>query len=146
LGLPDDADHVNATGGAIALGHRLGMSGGRLVMTAAHQLQKSGGKLALACMCSVDKHGGDAGTALSEAVSVALPSRMGRVAAHDLLRRAADRALAENHRLSDVLKQMPEVKAHLSDAEIDELLDASNYLGSAQRFISRVVGEQDAHD
>ena len=51
LGLPDDAEHVNATGGAIALGHPLGMSGARLVMTAAHQLEKSGGKLALASMC-----------------------------------------------------------------------------------------------
>ena len=51
LGLPDDAEHVNATGGAIALGHPLGMSGARLVMTAAHQLEKAGGKLALATMC-----------------------------------------------------------------------------------------------
>jgi 3-oxoadipyl-CoA thiolase len=51
LGLPDDAEHVNATGGAIALGHPLGMSGARLVMTAAHQLEKFGGRLALATMC-----------------------------------------------------------------------------------------------
>jgi 3-oxoadipyl-CoA thiolase len=51
LGLPDDAEHVNATGGAIALGHPLGMSGARLVLTAAHQLEKSGGRLALATMC-----------------------------------------------------------------------------------------------
>jgi 3-oxoadipyl-CoA thiolase len=51
LGLPDDAEQVNATGGAIALGHPLGMSGARLVMTAAHQLDKSGGKRALATMC-----------------------------------------------------------------------------------------------
>jgi 3-oxoadipyl-CoA thiolase len=51
LGLPDDADHVNATGGAIALGHPLGMSGARLVMTAAHELEKFGGQLALATMC-----------------------------------------------------------------------------------------------
>ncbi len=51
LGLPEDADHVNARGGAIALGHPLGMSGARLVLTAAHQLQKYGGKLALATMC-----------------------------------------------------------------------------------------------
>ncbi len=51
LGLPDDAEHVNATGGAIALGHPLGMSGARLVMTAVHQLEKFGGKLALATMC-----------------------------------------------------------------------------------------------
>jgi 3-oxoadipyl-CoA thiolase len=51
LGLPDDAEHVNATGGAIALGHPLGMSGARLVLTAAHQLEKFGGRLALATMC-----------------------------------------------------------------------------------------------
>jgi len=51
LGLPEDAEHVNANGGAIALGHPLGMSGARLVMTAVHQLEKFGGKLALATMC-----------------------------------------------------------------------------------------------
>jgi 3-oxoadipyl-CoA thiolase len=51
LGLPDDAEHVNATGGAIALGHPLGMSGARLVMTAAHQMERFGGELALATMC-----------------------------------------------------------------------------------------------
>jgi 3-oxoadipyl-CoA thiolase len=51
LGLPEDADHVNATGGAIALGHPLGMSGARLALTAAHQLEKFGGACALATMC-----------------------------------------------------------------------------------------------
>jgi 3-oxoadipyl-CoA thiolase len=51
LGVPGDADHVNATGGAIALGHPLGMSGARLALTAAHQLEKFGGKRALATMC-----------------------------------------------------------------------------------------------
>jgi 3-oxoadipyl-CoA thiolase len=51
LGLPDDAEHVNATGGAIALGHPLGMSGARLVLTATHQLDRFGEKLALATMC-----------------------------------------------------------------------------------------------
>jgi 3-oxoadipyl-CoA thiolase len=51
LGLPDDAEHVNAHGGAIALGHPLGMSGARLVLTAVHGLEKRGGKLGLATMC-----------------------------------------------------------------------------------------------
>jgi 3-oxoadipyl-CoA thiolase len=51
LGLADDAAHVNPHGGAIALGHPLGMSGARLVLTAAHGLQKNGGKLGLATMC-----------------------------------------------------------------------------------------------
>jgi 3-oxoadipyl-CoA thiolase len=51
LGLPDDAEHVNPNGGAIALGHPLGMSGTRLCITAAHQMCATGGKRALATMC-----------------------------------------------------------------------------------------------
>ncbi|HYX48021.1 MAG TPA: 3-oxoadipyl-CoA thiolase [Sphingomicrobium sp.] len=51
LGLPDDAAQVNPNGGAIALGHPLGMSGARLALTATEQLQRTGGKLALATMC-----------------------------------------------------------------------------------------------
>ncbi len=51
LGLPDDAAHVNPNGGAIALGHPLGMSGARLALTATEELQRSGGRLALCTMC-----------------------------------------------------------------------------------------------
>jgi len=51
LSLPDDADHVNPNGGAIALGHPLGMSGARLALTAAHEMQIHGHKLALCTMC-----------------------------------------------------------------------------------------------
>ena len=51
LGLPDDAEHVNPNGGAIALGHPLGMSGARLVTTALYQLQRSRGRYALCTMC-----------------------------------------------------------------------------------------------
>ncbi len=51
LGLPDDAAQVNPHGGAIALGHPLGMSGARLALTAIHGLEKDNGKLALATMC-----------------------------------------------------------------------------------------------
>ena len=51
LGLPDDAEHVNPNGGAIALGHPLGMSGARLALTAMRQMNKQGGKRALATMC-----------------------------------------------------------------------------------------------
>ncbi len=51
LGLPDDAEQVNPHGGAIALGHPLGMSGARLAMTAAHGLRTRNGKLGLATMC-----------------------------------------------------------------------------------------------
>ncbi|MBW0143797.1 3-oxoadipyl-CoA thiolase [Sphingomicrobium clamense] len=51
LGLPDDAEHVNPNGGAIALGHPLGMSGARLALTATEELTRTGGKRALATMC-----------------------------------------------------------------------------------------------
>ena len=51
LGVADDAAHVNPHGGAIALGHPLGMSGARLTLTAVHGLEKRGGKRALATMC-----------------------------------------------------------------------------------------------
>ncbi|MGM4925851.1 3-oxoadipyl-CoA thiolase [Tardiphaga sp. 215_C5_N2_1] len=51
LGVKEDADFVNPHGGAIALGHPLGMSGARLAMTAVHGMEKRGGKLALATMC-----------------------------------------------------------------------------------------------
>ena len=51
LGLADDDPRVNPNGGAIALGHPLGMSGARLVTTAIHQLHRSGGRYALCTMC-----------------------------------------------------------------------------------------------
>ena len=51
LGVADDAEHVNPHGGAIALGHPLGMSGARIALTAVHGLHKRGGRLALATMC-----------------------------------------------------------------------------------------------
>lgn len=51
LGLPDDAENVNPNGGAIALGHPLGMSGGRLVLTVIEELHRTGSHRALATMC-----------------------------------------------------------------------------------------------
>lgn len=51
LGLPDDGDHINPNGGAIAIGHPLGMSGTRIAGSAALELIENGGKLALATMC-----------------------------------------------------------------------------------------------
>ncbi|HVA37300.1 MAG TPA: 3-oxoadipyl-CoA thiolase [Candidatus Dormibacteraeota bacterium] len=51
LGIPDDAPHVNSNGGAIAIGHPLGMSGARLVTTALYQLRRTGTRYALCTMC-----------------------------------------------------------------------------------------------
>lgn len=51
LGVPDDAEHVNPNGGAIALGHPLGMSGARIAMAAVNELHRRQGRYALCCMC-----------------------------------------------------------------------------------------------
>jgi acetyl-CoA acyltransferase len=51
LGLPDDGEHINPNGGAIAIGHPLGASGARLVTTATYQLERTGGRYALCTMC-----------------------------------------------------------------------------------------------
>jgi acetyl-CoA C-acetyltransferase len=51
LGLPDDGDHINPNGGAIALGHPLGMSGARLALTLVEELQRRGARYGLATMC-----------------------------------------------------------------------------------------------
>ena len=51
LGVAEDAEHVNPHGGAIALGHPLGMTGARIAGTAAHALEERGSKLALATLC-----------------------------------------------------------------------------------------------
>ena len=51
LGLPDEAEHVNPNGGAIAFGHPLGMSGARLVLTAVRELERRDGRYALCTMC-----------------------------------------------------------------------------------------------
>ena len=51
LGLADNDSRINPNGGAIALGHPLGMSGARIILAAAHQLQRSNGKYALCTMC-----------------------------------------------------------------------------------------------
>jgi 3-carboxy-cis,cis-muconate cycloisomerase len=84
------------------------------------------------------------GLPLSEAVNAALAPKVGRSTAHDLLRTATQRAAKEKRNLAGILKQLPEVTAHLTDVEIDRLLDPRAYLGSAQRFIARVLGEADA--
>jgi 3-carboxy-cis,cis-muconate cycloisomerase len=84
------------------------------------------------------------GLPLSEAVSAALAPKVGRSIAHDLLRTATQRAMEEKRNLAEILKQTPEVTAHLTEEEIDRLLDPRASLGSAQRFIARVLGEADA--
>jgi len=79
------------------------------------------------------------GRAQSEAVSAALAQRVGRVAAHEILRRAIAKSRETGQHLSVILKTFPEVTAHLTDSEIDLLLQPRAYLGSTRHFIKRVL-------
>ncbi len=84
------------------------------------------------------------GLPMAEAVSLALAQKIGRSEAHKVLKKVADGARREKKHLSEVLKQQPEVSAHLSSTEIDRLLDPRHYLGCAHQFIERVLGGADA--
>lgn len=84
------------------------------------------------------------GVTLSEAVSAALTPKIGRSAAHEVLRQATARAAEEKQHLRDVLMQLPEVMEHLGGDTINQLMDPRAYLGSAMEFIKRVLGEADA--
>jgi 3-carboxy-cis,cis-muconate cycloisomerase len=81
------------------------------------------------------------GLILSEAVAIALAKHMGRLPAHQLVERAAHRALESGRPLRELLLEDQEVRAHLSSAEIEGLLDPKNYTGSAASMIQRVLAD-----
>jgi 3-carboxy-cis,cis-muconate cycloisomerase len=80
------------------------------------------------------------GLIMAEAVSTGLAPVMGRAAAHHLLQRVSDRAIAESKTLGQALRDDAEVRRHLSDEQINRLTDPAEYLGSAGAFVDRVVG------
>ena len=77
-------------------------------------------------------------------MSAALAAQVGRERSKDLVEQATRRAIAEDRQLRDVLGDMPEISERVTTAEIDRLLDPRNYLGSARRFVERVIGDDDA--
>jgi 3-carboxy-cis,cis-muconate cycloisomerase len=79
------------------------------------------------------------GLIMAEAVLTGLAPVMGRAAAHHALQRVSDRAIAEGKTLAQALRDDAEVRAHLSDEQIDRLTDPAAYLGSAGAFVDRVV-------
>jgi 3-carboxy-cis,cis-muconate cycloisomerase len=81
------------------------------------------------------------GLPLTEALSAALAPKVGRPAAHAIVRKAAELAQAQHLPLASALRATPEIMEHLSEADIQRLTDPANYLGSAQRFILRVLGD-----
>ena len=84
------------------------------------------------------------GATMAEAVSSVLAAKLGRAEAHALLREAADRARCENRHFKEILRESPAIIAYLTPDEIDRLMNPQAYLGSAQRFIARVLGDANA--
>jgi 3-carboxy-cis,cis-muconate cycloisomerase len=81
------------------------------------------------------------GLIFAEAVSMALGDRMGKMPAHLLVEAACKKALAEKRHLKDVLLQEPGWHGHLTPADLESLFEVRNYLGSAEEFTARVLGE-----
>jgi 3-carboxy-cis,cis-muconate cycloisomerase len=85
------------------------------------------------------------GLILSEAIAIALARHIGRSPAHQVVEHAAHRALESGRPLRDLLLEDQEVRAHLSPAEIDALLDPKNYTGSAASMIQQVLANEKKH-
>jgi 3-carboxy-cis,cis-muconate cycloisomerase len=81
------------------------------------------------------------GLIMAEAVMMALGEALGRLDAHHLIEAACQRARAENRHLHAVLKDDPDVRAHLSEADLDRLFDPLGYTGVADAFIDRVLSD-----
>jgi 3-carboxy-cis,cis-muconate cycloisomerase len=81
------------------------------------------------------------GLILAEAVAIALAKHMGKLPAHHLIERAASKALESGRSLRDVLLEDKQVREHLSETEINKLLDPKNYTGSAESMIDQVLAD-----
>jgi 3-carboxy-cis,cis-muconate cycloisomerase len=81
------------------------------------------------------------GLILAEAAAIALAKYLGKLPAHLLIERAAGKTLESGRSLRDVLVEEKQVREHLSEAEIDRLLDPKNYTGSAESMIDQVLAD-----
>jgi 3-carboxy-cis,cis-muconate cycloisomerase len=79
------------------------------------------------------------GLIMAESIATALVGKLGRAAAEAAVARSCDKSIAEGVPLAAVLRNDPELRPHLTDAEIDRLLNPAQYLGSTGVFIDRVV-------
>ncbi len=79
------------------------------------------------------------GLIFAEAIAMALAAKMGRVAAHEVVESACERAWKEKRHLRDVIFSDDQVKTHLSSDDLDALFDPRRYLGAAEEFVDRVV-------
>jgi 3-carboxy-cis,cis-muconate cycloisomerase len=79
------------------------------------------------------------GLLMAEAVAVALAKHVGKMPAHEIVEHAAHRAIESGQPLRDVLVEEKEITRYLSAAEIDDLLEPKNYIGSAKSMIDRVL-------
>ena len=79
------------------------------------------------------------GLVMSEAVMLGVAHVLGQMSAHEVVYYTAMKAFEEGRSLKEVLLETQEVTQHISEAEIDRLLDPTNYLGIAPRFVDKVL-------
>ena len=79
------------------------------------------------------------GLIFAEATAMALAAKMGKVAAHEVVESACERAWKEKRHLRDVIFSDDQVKTHLSSDDLDGLFDPRRYLGAAEEFVDRVM-------
>jgi 3-carboxy-cis,cis-muconate cycloisomerase len=79
------------------------------------------------------------GLIMAESVATGLAAAIGRAAAEVAVERACSRAIAEKRPLAEILRDDSEIRAHLTDAEIERLTNPAADLGSAGAFVDRVV-------
>jgi 3-carboxy-cis,cis-muconate cycloisomerase len=79
------------------------------------------------------------GLIFAEAVNMMLSHHMGKMSAHTHVERAVQKARAENRYLKDVLRDDPALRGHLTPADLDNLFDVKNYLGSTEQFVRQIL-------
>jgi 3-carboxy-cis,cis-muconate cycloisomerase len=132
------ADHERATGPwqseALALPQCVALTAGAL--THARAIAEDMTVDAERMRRNLDMTGG---LIMGEAIATALGASIGRAAAEVVVARACDRAILEGEPLATILRNDPEVRPHLTDAEINRLTNPASYLGSAGAFVDRIV-------
>jgi 3-carboxy-cis,cis-muconate cycloisomerase len=83
------------------------------------------------------------GLIVAEAVMMHLGEFIGRQGAHDMVYNACAQALAQGRSLFDVLRDMPDVTAHIDEARLRQLTDPAAYVGLAPYFVDQVLGQAD---
>jgi hypothetical protein len=134
LGIAEDADHVNANGGAIALGHPLGMSGARITGTAALEMQMRGGKKALATMC----------IGVGQGIAIALENELQAITRMQpaVIFHASDRIATWRHPLSALRERLSALREQTGVLQFGGAVGDLQVLGDNAETVARSIASE----